>query len=128
MPLTGFKRLLLGVVLTAATTAGAVGQEPDTSWGWPAPVYDVRLEKSVEVSMRDASSAYFGKEAMFMGEGGSIPFMGMLGQRYPQAQFLITGLLGPGSNAHGPNEFLHIPTGKSLTCCVAQVLRDHALR
>ncbi len=53
MPLTGFKRLLLGVVLTAATTAGAVGQETDTSWGWPAPVYDVRLEKSVEVSMRD---------------------------------------------------------------------------
>ena len=48
------------------------------------------------------------------GEGGTIPFMGMLGERFPKAQFLITGLLGPKSNAHGPNEFLHIETGKRL--------------
>ncbi|MCP5089777.1 MAG: peptidase M20, partial [Gammaproteobacteria bacterium] len=53
------------------------------------------------------------------------PFMGMLGERFPDAQFLITGLLGPKSNAHGPNEFLHIETGKRLTGCVAQVLEDH---
>jgi hypothetical protein len=63
-----------------------------------------------------------------MGEGGTIPFMGMLGERFPQAQFLITGVLGPNSNAHGPNEFLHIPTGKRLTCCVAQVLANHFRR
>ncbi len=55
-----------------------------------------------------------------MGEGGTIPFMGMLGEKFPEAQFLITGVLGPRSNAHGPNEFLHIPTGKKLTACVAQ--------
>ena len=62
---------------------------------------------------------------MYMGTGGSIPFMGMLGERFPEAQFLITGLLGPKSNAHGPNEFLHIDTGKKLTSCVARVLEDH---
>ena len=54
--------------------------------------------------------------------------MGMLGRRYPQAQFLITGVLGPHSNAHGPNEFLDIPTGRKLTACVAQVIADHAMR
>ena len=47
-----------------------------------------------------------------MGEGGTIPFMGMLGERFPKSQFLITGVLGPHTNAHGPNEFLHIPTAK----------------
>jgi acetylornithine deacetylase/succinyl-diaminopimelate desuccinylase-like protein len=62
---------------------------------------------------------------MYMGEGCSIPFMGMLGKKYPDAQFMITGLLGPESNAHGPNEFLHIPAAKKLTCCVAQVIAEH---
>jgi acetylornithine deacetylase/succinyl-diaminopimelate desuccinylase-like protein len=60
-----------------------------------------------------------------MGEGGSIPFMGMLGAKFPDAQFLITGVLGPHSNAHGPNEFLHIPTGEKVTQVVALVLADH---
>ena len=49
---------------------------------------------------------------MSMGEGGTIPFMAMLGEKFPEAQFLITGVLGPQSNAHGPNEFLHVPTGE----------------
>jgi len=49
----------------------------------------------------------------------------MLGERFPEAQFLITGVLGPESNAHGPNEFLHLPTAERLTCCIAQVLADH---
>ncbi len=62
---------------------------------------------------------------MFIGVGGTIPFMGMLGAKFPRAQFLITGVLGPESNAHGPNEFLHLPTGVRLTACVAQVLADH---
>lgn len=88
--------------------------------GWEAPVIAPWLEQSVE----NASKTYFGKGAMTFGEGGSIPFMGMLGEKYPEAQFLITGLLGPQSNAHGPNEFLHIATGKSLTACVAHVLAD----
>jgi acetylornithine deacetylase/succinyl-diaminopimelate desuccinylase-like protein len=60
-----------------------------------------------------------------MGEGGSIPFMGMLGDKFPGAQFMITGVLGPHSNAHGPNEFLHIPTGKRVTACVARVIAEH---
>jgi acetylornithine deacetylase/succinyl-diaminopimelate desuccinylase-like protein len=62
---------------------------------------------------------------MYQGIGGSIPFMTMLGQRFPATQFLITGVMGPGSNAHGPNEFLDLPTGAKVTACVAQVLTDH---
>jgi len=88
--------------------------------GWVAPEIASWLEQSVE----RASQTYFSKGAMTFGEGGSIPFMGMLGTRYPQAQFLITGVLGPASNAHGPNEFLHIDYAKRLTACVAQVLSD----
>ena len=89
--------------------------------GWNAPPVADWLEES----MQTASQAFFGKPSMYMGTGGTIPFMGMLGEAFPEAQFLITGLLGPKSNAHGPNEFLHIETGKRLTSCVAQVLEDH---
>ncbi len=92
--------------------------------GWDAPA----LAPWLETSVAGASKTYFGKDAVYMGEGGSIPFMGMLGKKFPKAQFLITGVLGPHSNAHGPNEFLHIPTGKRLTACVAQVVNDHAKR
>ena len=74
-----------------------------------------------------SSRAVYGKASAAMGEGGTIPFMAMLGEKFPQAQFLITGVLGPKSNAHGPNEFLHVETGKRLTSCVAQVLKDHYL-
>lgn len=88
--------------------------------GWVAPKVAPWLEQSVE----RASQAYFGKGVMTFGEGGSIPFMGMLGAKYPDAQFLITGVLGPHSNAHGPNEFLDIEYAKKLTACVAQVLVD----
>ena len=63
-----------------------------------------------------------------MGEGGSIPFMGMLGEKFPRAQFVITGVLGPHANAHGPNEFLHLPTGKRVSAAVALVVADHAAR
>jgi acetylornithine deacetylase/succinyl-diaminopimelate desuccinylase-like protein len=92
-----------------------------TMAGWDAPPIAAWLE----ASMNRASEAFFGKPSMYMGTGGTIPFMGMLGEKFPDAQFLITGLLGPKSNAHGPNEFLHIETGKRLTSCVAQVLEDH---
>jgi acetylornithine deacetylase/succinyl-diaminopimelate desuccinylase-like protein len=88
--------------------------------GWVAPPIAPWLQESVA----SASKTYFGKEAMTFGEGGSIPFMGMLGAKFPTAQFLITGVLGPHSNAHGPNEFLHIEYAKALTACVAQVLMD----
>jgi acetylornithine deacetylase/succinyl-diaminopimelate desuccinylase-like protein len=92
--------------------------------GWNAPAVEPWLERS----MRDASRAAFGGDAMYMGTGGSIPFMGMLGEKFPATQFLVTGVLGPQSNAHGPNEFLHIATGKKVTACVAMVLHDHARR
>ncbi|QDU69570.1 M20/M25/M40 family metallo-hydrolase [Engelhardtia mirabilis] len=92
--------------------------------GWEAPP----VAPWLETSMREASTTYFGEPSALTGEGWSIPFMGMLGERYPEAQFLITGVLGPGSNAHGPNEFLHLPMARGLTCCVAQVLVDHGRR
>jgi len=96
--------------------------EPDkASTGWDAPPLASWLERSTD----SASRSFFGKPACYMGEGGTIPFMGMLGEKFPEAQFLITGVLGPQSNAHGPNEFLHIPTGKRLTASVAQVIADH---
>lgn len=59
------------------------------------------------------------------GEAVLVEIMAMLGEKFPQAQFVITGVLGPHSNAHGPNEFLHIPTGKKLSMAIAQVLADH---
>ncbi len=92
--------------------------------GWNAPPLAPWLEKSIH----SASKATFGKPAALMGEGGSIPFIGMLGKRFPKAQFLITGVLGPHSNAHGPNEFLHIPTGRNVTACAAMILADHGAR
>ena len=79
-------------------------------------------------ALAEASLAHYGKPVAAMGEGGTIPFMAMLGRRFPDAQFLITGVLGPHSNAHGPNEFLHIPYAKKLTACVAHVLAAHAAR
>ena len=92
--------------------------------GWDAPPTQPWL---IDAADR-ASKAYFGRGAMYHGGGGAIPFMQMLGERFPQAQFLITGAMGPGSNAHGPNEFLDLPTGAKVTACVAQVLADHYLR
>jgi acetylornithine deacetylase/succinyl-diaminopimelate desuccinylase-like protein len=89
--------------------------------GWHAPQLSPWLEQTVA----EASNHYFGAPAAYMGEGGSIPFMGMLGEKFPKAQFLITGVLGPHSNAHGPNEFLHIPTGKKVSMVVAEVVARH---
>jgi acetylornithine deacetylase/succinyl-diaminopimelate desuccinylase-like protein len=90
--------------------------------GWDAPAEQPWLTHALE----RASQTHFGKPAVYMGEGGTIPFMAMLGEKFPHAQFVITGVLGPQSNAHGPNEFLHIPTAKRLSCCVADVLSAHA--
>lgn len=86
--------------------------------GWHAPEMAAWLNEAIDRCSID----YFGKPAMHMGEGGTIPFMGMLGEKFPEAQFLITGVLGPHANAHGPNEFLHIPTAMKLSCCVAAVI------
>ncbi|NNL84571.1 MAG: M20/M25/M40 family metallo-hydrolase [Myxococcales bacterium] len=93
--------------------------------GWNAPPSEPWLSEALDAT----SQTWFdGLPAVHMGEGGTIPFMGMLGEKFPEAQFVITGVLGPGSNAHGPNEFLHIPTAKRLSGCVAQLLEQHALR
>ena len=94
------------------------------SAGWNAPA----LAPWLEASLARASQEAFGAPPAYMGEGGSIPFMAMLGERFPAAQFVVTGVLGPHSNAHGPNEFLDIPTGKRITQVIAQVLADHAAR
>ena len=92
--------------------------------GWNAPTFAPWLQTALD----EASTIAFGKPTRAFGEGGSIPFMGMLGQMFPEAQFVITGALGPGSNAHGPNEFLHVPTARKLTECLAHLLRAHATR
>lgn len=89
--------------------------------GWHAPAAAPWLEQS----LARASQVTFGAPPAYMGEGGTIPFMAMLGEKFPQAQFVVTGVLGPHSNAHGPNEFLHIPTGQRVTAVIAQVLADH---
>jgi len=99
--------------------AGQVG-----STGWNAPALAPWLEASLTRASQDA----FGAPPAFIGEGGSIPFMAMLGEKFPAAQFVVTGVLGPHSNAHGPNEFLHIPTGRKITQVIAHVLADHCAR
>ncbi len=92
--------------------------------GWCAAPTAPWLARALE----EASQAFYGKAAAAIGEGGTIPFMAMLGRQFPEAQFLITGVLGPHSNAHGPNEFLHVPYAKKLTACVAHALAAHAAR
>jgi acetylornithine deacetylase/succinyl-diaminopimelate desuccinylase-like protein len=97
-------------------------EEPSANGGWNAPAFAPWLEDSIA----RASRAVFGETAVNIGCGGTIPFMGMLGERFPRTQFFITGVLGPHANAHGPNEFLHIDYTKKLTACVSLVLTDHA--
>ena len=86
--------------------------------GWNAPT----LAPWMEQALHAASSTHFGAPCGFIGQGGTIPLMGMLQQGFPQAQMMVCGVLGPKSNAHGPNEFLHVPYGKKLTAAVAQVM------
>ena len=88
--------------------------------GWNAPETSPWLIKAIE----KASENYFDEKPCSISEGGTIPFMAMLGERFPNAQFVITGVLGPQSNAHGPNEFLHIPFAKKLTCCISSIISD----
>ena len=92
--------------------------------GWHAPILAGWLAKAAD----DASLMFYQKPVVFMGEGGTIPFMGMLGEKFPEAQFVITGVLGPRSNAHGPNEFLHIDMAKKLTACVAYIIHQQCNR
>jgi acetylornithine deacetylase/succinyl-diaminopimelate desuccinylase-like protein len=92
--------------------------------GWNAPSNAAWLE----AALHSASLQFFGQPPMYLGAGGSIPFMAMLSEKFPQTQFMVTGVLGPQANAHGPNESLEIATGKRLTQCVAAVIAAHAQR
>jgi len=86
--------------------------------GWHAPLTSENLQSAMDA----ASTEWFGSPSVSMGCGGSIPFIEFLAKKYPQAEFVITGLLGPQSNAHGPNEFLHIQAAKNLTGSVASII------
>jgi acetylornithine deacetylase/succinyl-diaminopimelate desuccinylase-like protein len=137
-PFTSLKlsfRLPPGVDAQAAAAAVKTALESDPPYGakvefdvessmggWNAPSTAPWLEAAIQ----SASRTFFGRDAMYMGVGGTIPFMGMLSEKFPRTQFLITGVLGPHSNAHGPNEFLDIATGKRVTACVAHVVAEHA--
>lgn len=86
--------------------------------GFNAPDYSPVLESA----LNEAGTIYFGNPPYAMSEGGSIPFLTFLKDEWPSAQFVVTGVLGPASNAHGPNEFLHLTYCKSLICTMAHVL------
>jgi acetylornithine deacetylase/succinyl-diaminopimelate desuccinylase-like protein len=88
--------------------------------GWDSPP----LRPALHSVLADASESFWGAAPCFMGEGGTIPFMGMLAALFPRAQFVVTGVLGPHSNAHGPNEFLHLPTAEKITCALALLLSE----
>ena len=102
-----------------------VSFEPESSsGGWNAPAFAPWFERSMQRASRHA----FGRDAVSLGGGGTIPFLRMLGERFPQTQFFVTGVLGPHSNAHGPNEFLHLGYATRLTECVSMVLADFGAR
>ncbi|GAB3648723.1 M20 family metallopeptidase [Ramlibacter alkalitolerans] len=86
--------------------------------GWNAPSTTPWFEQALNA----ASLAHFGAPVGYIGQGGTIPLMNMLSQGFPQAQMMVCGVLGPRSNAHGPNEFLHVPYARRLTAAVAEVM------
>jgi acetylornithine deacetylase/succinyl-diaminopimelate desuccinylase-like protein len=116
----------LSTTLTADPPYGArvTLTRTESSSGWNAPATAPWLAEALD----GASTSAFGQPARHFGEGGSIPFMGMLGAKFPDAQFVITGVLLPDANAHGPNEYLHVPTAQRLTEAVAHLLDAHARR
>jgi acetylornithine deacetylase/succinyl-diaminopimelate desuccinylase-like protein len=101
------------VTFAADGRAGAMG-----ATGWNAP----SLSPWLEDALNSASQAHYGAPCGYIGQGGTIPLMSLLQQSFPAAQMMVCGVLGPKSNAHGPNEFLHVPYGKKLTAAVAQVM------
>ena len=134
-PRTAFKLSLRLPPLVDATTAvqtlktlledqapynAKVTFRPDkgSATGWNAPTTASWLANALD----RASQQYYGAPCGYIGQGGTIPLMNMLEKGFPKAQFMVCGVLGPKSNAHGPNEFLHVPYGKRLTAAVAQVI------
>ena len=102
-----------GVGTGAGPSGGAWG-----ATGWNAP----SLAPWLEDALNSASRAHYGAPCGYIGQGGTIPLMSLLQSSFPAAQMMVCGVLGPKSNAHGPNEFLHVPYGKKLTAAVAQVM------
>jgi acetylornithine deacetylase/succinyl-diaminopimelate desuccinylase-like protein len=94
------------------------GEAVSGATGWNAPT----LAPWLEAALNASSEAQYGAPCGYIGQGGTIPLMSMLQQSFPKAQMMVCGVLGPKSNAHGPNEFLHVPYGKKLTAAVAQVM------
>jgi acetylornithine deacetylase/succinyl-diaminopimelate desuccinylase-like protein len=88
------------------------------STGWNAPALAPWMARALD----GASQEVFGKPAAYLGEGGTIPFMSMLGDKFPDAQLLVTGVLGPKSNAHGPNEFIDIGYAKRVCSAAARIV------
>jgi acetylornithine deacetylase/succinyl-diaminopimelate desuccinylase-like protein len=86
--------------------------------GWNAP----ELAPWLTTALNDASRHHYGADVAYIGQGGTIPLMNMLSQGFPTSQMMVCGVLGPRSNAHGPNEFLHVPYAKRLTAAVAEVI------
>lgn len=86
--------------------------------GWNAPATAPWFAQALD----DASRNFYGAPCGFIGQGGTIPLMNMLSKGFPKAQMMVCGVLGPKSNAHGPNEFLHVPYARRLTAAVAQVI------
>ena len=98
---------------------GRVGAFGATGWNAPS------LDPWMETALNAASQAHWGEPLGYIGQGGTIPLMNLLQQGFPKAQMMVCGVLGPKSNAHGPNEFLHLPYAKRLTAAVAQVVAAH---
>ncbi len=121
----GDAQAVLIETLTAHPPYGAkVTVEPEaTAQGWVAK----QRASWLQAALDDASRHAFGQAAGFLGEGGSIPFLAELGHRFPEAHLVATGALGPGSNAHGPDESLHVPTAIGITKAVAHLVRAHAV-
>lgn len=93
--------------------------EPEgAATGWNAPAEAPWFSEAMQV----ASLAQFGAPCGHIGQGGTIPLMNMLSRGFPKAQMMVCGVLGPQSNAHGPNEFLHLSYAQRLTAAVAEVI------
>jgi acetylornithine deacetylase/succinyl-diaminopimelate desuccinylase-like protein len=99
-------------------SGGGGGNRPSGATGWNAPT----LAPWLDDALNTASQQHFGADCGHIGQGGTIPLMSLLQRGFPAAQMMVCGVLGPKSNAHGPNEFLHVPYGKKLTAAVAQVI------
>ena len=119
---TAQRALLAALTLDPPSNAEISIETEPTAQGWVAP----EPARWLTDALTDASQQSFGRDPGFLGEGGSIPFLAELGHRFPTAQFVVTGVLGPNSNAHGPDESLHLPAAIGVTTSVSLLIAAHA--